>query len=58
MLSTILISFAILAVCIAITYGGAQSRRQGRHSCSCGGSCSTCGCGGACHGTHETSTTG
>ena len=58
MLSTILISFAILAVCIAITYRGAHNRRQGSHCCSCGGSCSTCGCGGACHGTHETSTTG
>lgn len=54
MLSTILISLAILAVCIAITYRGAKNHRQGKHSCSCGGSCGACGCGDLCHGHKNT----
>lgn len=49
MLSTILISFAIFAVCAAITYRGIHNRRQGKSSCSCGGSCGSCGCSGLCH---------
>ena len=57
MLSTILISVAILAACIVITYRGAKNRRQGRHSCSCGGSCGSCGCGDLCHGHKNTTKT-
>ena len=45
MLSTILISFAILAACFAITYRGVRNKRQGKSGCSCGGS----GCSGLCH---------
>lgn len=52
MLSTIFISFAIFAVCAAVTYRGVQNHRQGRHVCSCGGSCA--GCGGACCGAGQT----
>ena len=45
MLSTILISFAILAACFAITYRGVRNKRQGKSGCSCG----SCGCSGLCH---------
>ncbi len=55
MLSTILISFAIFAVCAAITYRGVQNRRHGKSSCSCGGSCGSCGCSGMCHPGREES---
>ena len=53
MLSTILISFAILAACFAITYRGVRNKRQGKSGCSCGGSCGSCGCSGLCHSHSE-----
>jgi len=56
MLSTILISFAIFAVCAVIAYRGVHNRRQGKSSCSCGGSCGSCGCSGLCHSHHEETT--
>ncbi len=51
MLSTLIISLLILAACVAVTYRGVKNRRQGKHSCSCGGSCGSCG--GACHSHHS-----
>lgn len=52
MLPTILISFVILALCVAITARGVHNRRSGKGGCSCGGSCGSCG--GACHSHHHT----
>ena len=45
MLSTFLISLAILAVCAAIVARGIHNKRHGKSSCSCG----SCGCSGMCH---------
>ena len=44
-LPTIIGSLIVFGVVGAILYNGFKNRRSGKHSCSCGGSCSGCsGC--------------
>lgn len=42
-LPTILIGLLVFGVFAAIVVRGIYNRKQGKHSCSCGGNCASCG---------------
>ncbi len=46
---TIVIGLLVLAVFVAIVAQGIRNKKQGKSSCSCGGSCGGCPSGGLCH---------
>lgn len=48
-LPTIIGSLIVFGVVGAILYNGFKNRRSGKHSCSCGGSCSGCANSSLCH---------
>lgn len=43
MLATIIISAIIGAIFLSIVIKGIVNLKNGKHSCSCGGSCGSCG---------------
>ena len=46
---TIIVAALVAAAVIAIVIHGIRNRKKGKHSCSCGGSCSGCAMSGSCH---------
>lgn len=47
-LSTILVAAVVAALFLGVCYKMYRDHRAGRHSCSCGGSCSCCPNGSLC----------
>ena len=45
---TIIITVSIVAIVVAIIANEIIKSKQGRSSCSCGGSCGSCGVGCSC----------
>ena len=45
---SIIILTIVATVFLTIVITGIRNKKKGKHSCSCGGSCSSCGMG--CHG--------
>ena len=44
-LLTVIIALPIAAAFVAVIAKMIIDKRNGKHSCSCGGNCSLCGCG-------------
>ncbi len=49
MMPTIIVATIIGAIFLAIVISGIRNIKNGKHSCSCGGSCGSCGMNGMCH---------
>ena len=49
-LATIIVALVLLAVVVLVIRKMIRDKRQGKGSCSCGGSCGSCGACSACHG--------
>ena len=46
---TIIVAAVIALICSAILVSAIRNRKNGKHSCSCGGGCSGCAMNGTCH---------
>ena len=47
---TIIIALIVAGVFAAIVIAQIRNKKNGKSSCSCGGSCGSCGMGGCCPG--------
>lgn len=47
---TLIVLALVAAALAAIIYGQIRRKKQGKSSCSCGGSCGACPMSGSCHG--------
>lgn len=50
---TILIAAVVAVIFFAIVINEIRKKKQGKGSCSCGGSCGACPMGGSCHSTDK-----
>ena len=48
-LPTIIVATIVAILFLAIVVKGIQNKKNGKSSCSCGGSCGSCGMSGTCH---------
>ena len=46
---TILVAAIVAAVLLAIVITGIRNQKNGKGTCSCGGSCGGCSMNGSCH---------
>ena len=42
---TLIVAIIVATIFVAIVINEIKKRKQGKGSCSCGGSCGSCGCG-------------
>lgn len=53
MIPTIIITAVIAIAFLAVVVKGIIDKKNGKHSCSCGGSCGACPMGCGCHEEEE-----
>ncbi len=52
-LPTLIVLSLVAAAFIAVVVNEIRKKKQGKGSCSCGGSCGACPMGGSCHSNTE-----